>query len=53
MRIKDVKFSYLDRKYGLVAELDVASPDYDSIVSAIQDRHPEYEQVKVMSFRKK
>ena len=59
MLIKDVKFSYVDRKYKLgpyidfIGELDVPSTEYDNIVRVIQDEHPEYEQVKVMSFIKK
>ena len=39
MKIKNVKFSYCDRKFGLgpylewFAELEVPSSDYDSIVT--------------------
>jgi uncharacterized short protein YbdD (DUF466 family) len=57
MKIKNVKFSYSDRKFGLgpylewFAELEVSASDYDSIVNAIQLKHPEYKDVKVMSFR--
>ena len=59
MKIKNVKFSYCERKYGLgpyidfIGELEVPSTEYDNIVRVIQDEHPEYEQVKVMSFIKK
>jgi len=59
MLIKDVKFSYVDRKYKLgpyidfISELDVPSTEYYEIVRTIQQQHPDYEQVKVMSFTKK
>jgi len=58
MKIKEVKYSYTDKKYGLgpyldfYAELDVASSGYDSIVDVIQEQHPEYTDIKVMSFSK-
>ncbi len=56
MIIKNVKFSYVDSKYKFgpyfefLAELEVPSTDYDCIVSVIQEAHPEYEQVELMSF---
>jgi hypothetical protein len=59
MIIKDVKFSYVDRKYKLgpyidfISELEVPSTEYYEIVKTIQKQHPDYEQVKVMSFTKK
>lgn len=59
MIIKDVKYSYVDRKYKLgpyidfIGELDVPSTEYYEIVRTIQQQHPDYEQVKVMSFTKK
>lgn len=59
MIIKDIKFSYIDRKYRLgpyiefLRKLDVPSFDYDEIVKVIQDKHPEYDMVKVISYRKK
>ena len=58
MKIKNVKFSYYDRKFGLgpylewFAELEVPSLDYDRIVNVIQLMHPEYKDVKLMSFSK-
>ncbi len=58
MVIYNVKYSYVDRKYKLgpyidfYAELKVPSIDYDSIVSVIQKKNPEYEDVKLMSFDK-
>ena len=51
MVIYNVKYSYVDRKYKLgpyidfYAELKVPSIDYDSIVSVIQKKNPEYEDV--------
>lgn len=58
MKIKNVKFSYCDRKFGLgpylewFAELEVPASDYDSIVNVIQLKHPEYKDVRIMSFSK-
>lgn len=58
MKIKEVKYSYTDKKYGLgpyldfYAELDVVSTDYERIVDVIQKQHPDYSDVKVMSFSK-
>jgi len=58
MKIKEVKYSYTDKKYGLgpyldfYAELDVVSTEYDGIVDVIQEQHPEYTDIKVMSFSK-
>jgi len=59
MIIKNVKYSFVDRKYKLgpyvdfFAELEVPSLDYDSIVKVIQDANPEYEQVELMSYTRK
>ncbi len=58
MKIKNVKFSYVESKYKLgpyvefLAELEVPSTDYSYIVSVIEGTHPEYEQVEIMSFNK-
>ncbi len=58
MKIKNVKFSYVESKYKLgpyvefLAELEVPSTDYSCIVSVIEESHPEYEQVEIMSFYK-
>jgi hypothetical protein len=59
MIIKEVKFSYVDKKFKLgpyvdfCGELEAPSTEYEDIVSTIHKLHPEYEQVKVMSFTKK
>ena len=59
MIIKDVKYSYIVRKYKLgpyvdfFSELEVPSTDYDSIVSVIQKARPKYEQIKLMYFSRK
>ncbi len=59
MIIKNVKFSYVDSKYKLgpyvefFAELEVPSADYECIVGIIRKAHPEYEQVKLMSYSRK
>ena len=59
MIIKEIKFSYFDRKFKLgpyidfLGKLEVTSTEYDDIVRTIQKEYPEYEQVKVMSFTKK
>ena len=59
MTIYNVKYSYTDRKYKLgpfidfFAKLTVSSADYDNIVSAIQAKNPDCEDVKIMSFNTK
>ena len=58
MIIKEVVFSYIDRKYGLgpyvefFSELDVPSLEYDDVVKVIEDNYPDYKNVKLMSFCK-
>lgn len=58
MIIKNVKFTFIDSKYksGPYLEfldfLEVPSADYDDIVLEIQKSHPEYNNIKVMSFIK-
>ena len=58
MKIKNVKFTFIDSKYesGPYLEfldfLEVPSADYDDIVLEIQKSHPEYNNIKVMSFIK-
>ena len=59
MIIKNVKFSYFDRKYKLgpyvefISELEVPSTDYDSIINVIQKVHPECEQIRLLRYSKK
>ena len=56
--IKNIKFSYFDKKYKFgpniefISELEVSSLKYEDIVTAIHMAHPEFEDVKVMSFSK-
>ena len=56
--IKNIKFSYFDRKYKLgpyidfIVEMEVPTLEYDDIVKTLKKRHPDYEDVKVMSFSK-
>ena len=58
MKIKNVKFTFIDSKYesGPYLEfldfLEVPSVDYDDIVQEILKSHPEYDNIKVMSFVK-
>ena len=58
MIIKNVKFTFIDSKYKLGPYLDfldfleVSSADYDDIVQEILKSHPEYDNIKVMSFVK-
>jgi hypothetical protein len=55
--IKEVKFSYSDKTYKLgpfvdfIAELEVPSYEYEAIVHKIEEINPEYEEIKIMSFR--
>lgn len=59
MTIYNVKYSYMDRKYKLgpfidfCAKLTVPNADYDNIVTAIQAKNPDCEDVKIMSFNTK
>lgn len=56
--IKNIKFSYFDKKYKLgpyidfIAEMEVPTLEYEDIVETLKKRHPDYEDVKVMSFSK-
>ena len=56
MKIKNVKFSYCERKYGLgpyidfIAELEVPASDYDTIVAEIQNLYPDFDGIKIMHF---
>jgi len=58
MKIKDVKYSYLDKRYGLgpyidfCGELEVERADYDSIVSSLEKVRPGCEDITIMSFTK-
>jgi hypothetical protein len=57
MIIKEVNFSYVDRTFpigtylGSCNELEVKSDSYDDIVDAIERTYPDYDDVKLMSFR--
>jgi hypothetical protein len=59
MIIKEVKYSYIDRKYKLgpyvefISELEVPSADYDCIVNVIQKAHPECEQIRLLRYSRK
>ena len=59
MIIKEVKFSFVYSEYKIgpyvdfIAELEVPSLDYDSIVNVIQKIYPEYEQIKLLSLIEK
>ena len=56
--IKNIKFSYFDKKYGLgpyidfISELEVPSIKYEDIVNTLQEAHSEYSEIRVMSFSK-
>ena len=56
MIVKDVQFLYKDKKYKLscvdfISEIETPSMDYDEIVAAIKEMHPDYTEIKVMSFQ--
>jgi len=59
MIIKNVKFSYAIKKYHVgpyidfMAELEVPSLEYDSIVNAIQKARPRYEQIQLMCYSRR
>lgn len=56
-RIKEVRFSYTDRTYKLgpyvdfIAEMEVPSTDYEAIVQKVEEMYPDYEDIKIMSFK--
>ena len=54
--VRNVKYSYKDGKYNLtcvdfISELEAPFMDYDAIVAAIKEMHPDYTEIKVMSFQ--
>lgn len=55
-KIKNVKFTYIDKKYQIgpivdfCPELEVKQADYDCIVSAIQQLYPNCTEIKLQSF---
>ena len=57
-KIKNIKFSYFDKKYGLgpyidfIGEMEVPSLEYEDVVSTLQKAHPEYKDIYLMSFSK-
>lgn len=54
--IKEVRFSYFDKAYNLgpymdfIAEMEVPSTNYETIVHAIEDMYPGYDNINIMSF---
>ena len=58
MIIKEIKFSYVDRKYktgpfsGFFGELEVPNLEYDVIIKVIQQKRLEYGDINVMSFKR-
>ena len=58
MIIKEIKFSYVDRKYktgpfiDFFGELEVPALEYDTIIKVIQQKRPECEDINVMSFKR-
>ena len=58
MIIKEIKFTYVDKKYNtgpfidFFAELEVPNLEYDVIIKVIQQKHPEYDDINVMSFKR-
>lgn len=58
MKIKNIRFTYIDCKYGLgpfvdfVGELEVPSIEYDDVVGVLKEKYPEFDNIKVMSFNR-
>jgi len=58
MIIKEIRFTYVDRKYNtgpfidFFAELEVPTLEYDAIIKVIQQKRPEYDDINVMSFKR-
>jgi hypothetical protein len=55
--IKEVRFSYTDKTYKLgpfvdfIAEMEVPSTDYETIVQRVEDMYLEYDNIKILSFK--
>lgn len=58
MKIKNIRFTYIDCKYQLgpfvdfVDELEVPSFEYDDVVGVLMEKYPEFDNIKVMSFNR-
>ena len=58
MIIKEIKFTYVDKKYktgpfiDFFAELEVPNLEYDVIIKVIQQKRLEYGDINVMSFKR-
>lgn len=58
MKIKNIRFTYIDCKYQLgpfvdfVDELEVPSFEYDDVVGVLKKKYPEFDNIKVMSFNR-
>ena len=56
MKIKNVKFSYVDGKYDIgayvewCAQLTVVNTNYNQVIMALQKKYPEFKDIKVLSF---
>ena len=56
MKIKNVKFSYVDGKYGIgpyvewCAQLTVVNTNYNQVIMALQKKYQEFKDIKVLSF---
>ena len=58
MIIKEIKFTYVDRKYNtgpfieFFSELEVPAMEYEAIIKVIQQKCPEYVDINLMSFKR-
>jgi len=54
--LKNIKFSYIDKKYNMgpyvefISKLEVPEVSYDAAVDAIEKLHPEYKNVEIMQY---
>ena len=57
VQIKNIKFSFLDAKYDIEAidiqpVVNVVQPDYENVLQTIQKLHPDYRDIRIISYTK-
>ena len=57
VQIKNIKFSFLDAKYDIEAidiqpVVNVVQPDYENVLQAIRKLHPDYRDIRIISYTK-
>jgi len=50
--VKNIEFSFKDVKIETCPKVDVKLVNYDNVLKAIQELHPEYRDIRIISFKK-